>query len=66
MNAKPYAIAMIVGSILLEYLCFNNIYVLKLPGKPTVLILPVFFFITGVILLIFNKKRKNTDEKDEH
>ncbi len=65
MNTKPYAIALIIGSVLLELVCFKNIYILQLPGKPTVLILPVFFFITGVILLIFNKNRKNADEKDE-
>ena len=64
MNAKPYGIALIVGSVILEYLCFKNIYILKLPGNPIVLILPVFFLLTGVILLIFNNN-KSKDEKDE-
>lgn len=65
MKAKLSAIALIVGSVIMEYICFKNIYILKYPGKPTVLIFPVFFFITGVILLIFSKNRKNTDDKDE-
>ncbi len=65
MNAKPYGIALIVGSVLLEHLCYENIYTLKLPGNPIVLILPILFLLTGVILLIFSKKNKSNDEKDE-
>ena len=65
MNYKHYAIAMIAGSVVLEYICFKNLYVMQYPGLTTVLILPIIFFFTGIGLLILGKRQNKDNQKDE-
>jgi len=66
MNYKPFAIAMIVGSVIIEAICFYNIYILKSGGLSVMLIMPILSLIAGLYIL-FSKEPTddNSQEKDE-
>ena len=68
MNYKPYAIALIIGSVLIESYTFNKIYFEKTTSAGIFIILPIMTFIAGLYLLLGKKSDNKPDDdtnKDE-
>lgn len=68
MNYKPYAIALIIGSVLIESYTFNKIYFEKTTAAGIFIVLPIMAFIAGLYLLLGKKpdnKPDNDTDEDE-
>ena len=63
MNHSAYIWAMIIGSLILEAICFYNIFILRSGGMSFILIIPIISFVAGIYLL-FATRNKQNDKKD--
>ncbi len=65
MNHKVYAIALIIGSVLMELYTFNKIYFEQTTAAGAFIILPIMSFVAGLYLLLGKKEKQNENGEDK-